>query len=56
MRCIGLLKYREVEDIVPYYTEALIHLKVLFDSGVIYTEKNTVKLHLNDSTYQMLKV
>jgi len=56
MRCIWLLKYREVEDIVPYYAEALIHLKVLFDSGVIYTEKNTVKLHLNDSTYEMLKV
>ncbi len=56
MRCIWLLKYREVEDIVPYYAEALIHLKVLFDSEVIYIENNTVKLHLNDSTYKMLKI
>ena len=56
MRCIWLLKYREVEDIVPYYAEALIHLQALFDSGVIYIEGNIVKLHLTDSTYQMLKV
>ena len=56
MRCIGLLKYREVEDIVPYYAEALIHLQVLFDSGVIFTENNVIKLHLTDSTYEMLKV
>lgn len=29
---------------------------MLFDSGVIYTEDNVVRLHLTDSTYEMLKI
>ncbi|QFR39526.1 invasion protein CiaB [Candidatus Gracilibacteria bacterium 28_42_T64] len=34
-RCIKLLKYREIEDVRPYYCEALIHLDILFGSGII---------------------
>ncbi len=34
-RCIKLLKYREIEDVRPYYCEALIHLDILFWSWII---------------------
>jgi hypothetical protein len=34
-RSIGLMKYRKIEDIVPYYCEALIHLDILFEAGII---------------------
>jgi hypothetical protein len=34
-RSVGLMKYRKIEDIVPYYCEALIHLDILFESGII---------------------
>lgn len=53
-RSIGLMKYRKIEDIVPYYCEALIHLDILFESGIIsfvwekiifnYSEENFNKL------------
>jgi hypothetical protein len=31
-RSVGLMKYRKIEDIIPYYCEALIHLDILFES------------------------
>ncbi|MBT3727080.1 hypothetical protein HOG21_05370 [bacterium] len=32
VRCISLLRYREVNEIEPYYCESLIHLSILFES------------------------
>jgi hypothetical protein len=32
IRCINLLKYREVNEIEPYYCESLIHLDIMFGS------------------------
>ncbi|MDP2091071.1 MAG: invasion protein CiaB [Candidatus Gracilibacteria bacterium] len=34
-RSVNLLKYRTITEIVPYYTEALIHLDILFESGIL---------------------
>jgi hypothetical protein len=38
MRTIKLLKFREIEDIIPYYCEALIHLHIMFEANIIVIE------------------
>lgn len=32
MRCVKMMRYREVLDVVPYYCECLIHLHIFFES------------------------
>jgi len=39
MRSIKIMRYREVEDILPYYCECLIHLHILFESGIVWYEQ-----------------
>ncbi len=34
-RAVGLMAWREVGEVLPYYCEGLIHLDILFGSGVI---------------------
>lgn len=34
-RAVGLMAWREVGEVLPYYCEGLIHLEILFGSGVI---------------------
>ncbi len=34
-RSIGLMAWREVGEVLPYYCEGLIHLDILFSSGII---------------------
>jgi hypothetical protein len=34
-RAVGLMAWREVGEVLPYYCEGLIHLDILFTSGVI---------------------
>jgi hypothetical protein len=34
-RAVGLMAWREVGEVLPYYCEGLIHLDILFKSGVI---------------------
>jgi len=39
-RAVGLMAWRDVGEVLPYYCEGLIHLSILFNSGVItYGEK-----------------
>jgi hypothetical protein len=37
-RAVGLMAWREVGEVLPYYCEGLIHLDLLFGSGVIAYE------------------
>ena len=37
-RAVGLMAWREVGEVLPYYCEGLIHLDILFGSGVIRYE------------------
>lgn len=56
IRCIWLLKYREVNEILPYYSEALIHLFILFESWIIIENLfKKIELIFNDETYNNLK-
>lgn len=53
-RAIGLIAWKETGEVEPYYCEGLIHLKALFDSGVLdFDEKLTIIT--NDRTYEKLK-
>jgi hypothetical protein len=58
-RCIWLLKYREIVDVLPYYNEALIHLEIMFESWIfeIIFNKNKYKIKLNfsEKTFNNLK-
>jgi len=37
-RAVGLMAWREVGEVLPYYCEGLIHLDILFSSGIITYE------------------
>ncbi|MCK4442407.1 MAG: invasion protein CiaB, partial [Sulfurovaceae bacterium] len=43
-RAIGLMAWREVGEVLPYYCEGLIHLDILFSSGII-SYNNGIKIH-----------
>lgn len=48
-RSIGLMAWREVGEVLPYYCEGLIHLDILFKSGVIsYKDKITINYEKYD--------
>jgi hypothetical protein len=49
------MRYREVEDILPYYCECLIHLHILFESEIISFESGKIHFHFSENTYQKLK-
>lgn len=53
-RSIGLIAWKTSSEVEPYYCEGLIHLKALFDSGVLKFDK---KLHIdmNKDKYERLK-
>lgn len=38
-RAVGLMAWREVGEALPYYCEGLIHLAILFESGVVTFDK-----------------
>jgi len=39
-RAVSLMAWREVGEVLPYYCEGIMHLDILFSSGVIRYEKN----------------
>lgn len=44
-RAVGLMAWREVGEVQPYYCEGLIHLDILFSSGVITYKNGNIKIH-----------
>jgi len=55
MRSIKIMRYREVEDIIPYYCECLIHLHILFESWVIAFESWKIELHMHEQNLKALR-
>ncbi|MDX1810033.1 MAG: invasion protein CiaB [Sulfurospirillaceae bacterium] len=53
-RSVGLIAWKQSSEVEPYYCEGLIHLKALFDSGVLAFDE---KLHIDMSKdkYELLK-
>jgi len=55
MRSIKLMRFREIEDIVPYYCEGLIHLYILFESNIIVEEFGKIALNITPETIRDMK-
>ncbi|WP_331774545.1 invasion protein CiaB [Sulfurospirillum sp. 1612] len=53
-RAVSLIAWKTSGEVEPYYCEGLIHLKALFDSGVLDFDA-TLHIHMNDETYESLK-
>jgi len=51
-RAVGLMAWREVGEVLPYYCEGLIHLDILFGSGII-TYDGQIKI--NYAKYDAMK-
>jgi len=51
-RAVGLMAWREVGEVLPYYCEGLIHLDILFTSGVISYEG---QIRIDYSKYDAMK-
>ena len=68
IRCIWLLKYREIVDVLPYYNEVLIHLDIMLETWIFEITPHSVspkgkeveqqfkiKLNFTEKTYNLLK-
>lgn len=54
-RSVGLIAWQKVDEVRAYYCESLIHLKVLFDSGVLDFIDNKLILNFNENSYEKFK-
>ncbi len=53
-RAIGLIAWKETGEVAPYYCEGLIHLHILFKSGVLKF-KNKLDIDMSDAAYEKAK-
>ncbi len=53
-RAIGLIAWKETGEVTPYYCEGLIHLHILFKSGVLKF-KNKLEIDMSDAAYESAK-
>jgi len=51
-RAVGLMAWREVGEVLPYYCEGLIHLDILFSSGIIMYDG---QINIDYSRYDTMK-
>lgn len=51
-RAVGLMAWREVGEVLPYYCEGLIHLDILFGSGIIAYDG---QIQIDYSKYDAMK-
>ncbi len=51
-RAVGLMAWREVGEVLPYYCEGLIHLELLFGSGIITYDQT---IEIDYSKYDVMK-
>ncbi len=52
LRAVGLMAWREVGEVLPYYCEGLIHLDLLFGSGIITYDG---QIEIDYSKYDAMK-
>lgn len=57
IRCVNILGYREQEEMLPYYCEALLHLHGAFKTGVLIFDEQAKgsKLKIMKRKYQKFK-
>lgn len=58
-RAVGLIAWMKEDEVLPYYCEALIHLSVLFNAGILHYKGNfdsvALEINVNENTMQLLK-
>jgi len=54
LRSVKLLVYKDIVEILPYYNEALIHLDILYNSGILSIDNTKVKINFNEENYKKL--
>ncbi|EAK5748206.1 invasion protein CiaB [Campylobacter lari] len=54
-RAIGLIAWQRVEEVKPYYTEGLIHLSLLFKSGVLSFANEKLNIKFDEEAYEAFK-
>ncbi|WP_261529942.1 invasion protein CiaB [Campylobacter lari] len=54
-RAIGLIAWQKVEEVKPYYTEGLIHLSLLFKSGVLSFANEKLNIKFDEEAYEAFK-
>ena len=54
-RAVGLIAWQQVEELKPYYCEALIHLSLLFASGVLKFERGRLAVKFDRAGYESFK-
>ncbi len=54
-RNIKMMRYRDVEDVIPYYCECLISLDIFYRSGIINIADGKLELAITDQLYYTFK-
>lgn len=54
-RAVSLIAWQQVEEVKPYYTEGLIHLSLLFESGVLKFTNAGLSVDFSSSSYERFK-
>lgn len=54
-RAVGLIGWMEVDEVKPYYCEGLIHLDILFESGVLDFKDKILSVNVTKESYEVAK-
>jgi hypothetical protein len=54
-RAVSLIAWMEVDEVRPYYSEGLIHLDILFQSGVLDFIDEKLQIDISDEAYEKAK-
>ena len=54
-RAVGLIAWKEVDEVQPYYCEGLIHLNGLFSSKILIWEDGNLLINMNEERLEKLK-
>ncbi|MCX2682824.1 invasion protein CiaB [Campylobacter sp. MIT 21-1685] len=54
-RAVGLIAWQRVDEVKAYYTEGLIHLTLLFESGALSFQQGSLKVDFSLCAYEKFK-
>ncbi len=56
VRSVNLIAWMKEEESVPYYCEALVHLTILFDSGIVFrNSEGAIEMNEGAAAYEAFK-
>ncbi|QCD51941.1 invasion protein CiaB [Campylobacter sp. RM16192] len=54
-RSVGLIAWREVDEVRAYYCEGLIHLSLLFQAGVLSFKNDSISVNFTPQSYEKFR-